>query len=116
MEGWEDPFNRCTYPWGREDAALRAFHILLGRLRRSRLSLQKGDIRYLRAEGHVLAFSRSWEGETTTALFNAGDAPAALELPWSGSGVRDALSDQSFSPADGLLRLELPPRSAYLLV
>ena len=116
MEGWEDPFNRRTYPWGREDAALRAFHVLLGRLRRSRLSLQKGDIRYLRAEGHTLAFSRSWEGETTTALLNVGDAPAALELPWNGPTAKDALSGQSFSPADGLLRLELPPRSAYFLV
>ena len=34
MEGGKDPFNRRTYPWGREDTDLRDHFLRLGRLRR----------------------------------------------------------------------------------
>lgn len=42
LEGCEDPFNRGTFPWGREDAVLLHHYRTLGRLRSTRLSLQKG--------------------------------------------------------------------------
>ena len=34
MEGGKDPFNRRTYPWGRENRELLTHHRLLGRLRK----------------------------------------------------------------------------------
>ena len=36
MEGYKDPFNRRTYPWGREDKEILGFFRHLGRLRRER--------------------------------------------------------------------------------
>lgn len=115
MEGWEDPFNRRTYPWGKEDSALRAFYVRLGQIRRARISLQRGDIRYLYAAGRGLAFSRRWEDETTVAVFNTGDEPLKLEIPWRTSIARDFLTAQVFSPAGETLKLELPPQTAMLL-
>jgi 4-alpha-glucanotransferase len=116
MEGWEDPFNRGTYPWRKEDQALRAFYVRLGQLRHSRVSLRRGDIRYLYAAGSGLAFSRSWEDETTTAVFNAGREPLTMEVPWVFSAARDFLTGRAFSPVDGVLKLELPPRTALLII
>ena len=73
MEGFEDPFNRRTFPWGAEDKALTAWYAALGQARKSLLPLRRGDLRWLRAEGRVLAFSRTWEGETVIAAVNAGE-------------------------------------------
>ena len=116
MEGWEDPFNRRTYPWGKEDAALRDLYLCLGRLRRARKSLQRGDIRYLFAAGHGLVFSRNLEDEATTAVLNVGADPLALEIPWNAIQAQDALTGQSFAAVGGVLKLELPPRTAMLLI
>jgi 4-alpha-glucanotransferase len=116
MEGWEDPFNRRTYPWGKENVALRAFYVLLGKIRRARTSLQRGDIRYLYAMGHGLAFLRSWEDEVTAGIFNAGDEPLALEIPWRSPMAHDALTGQVFSPTGDTLKLNLSPLTAMLLI
>lgn len=116
MEGWEDPFNRRTYPWGKEDAALRDLYLCLGRLRRARKSLQRGDIRYLFAAGHGLVFSRNWEDETTLTALNVGAELLSLEIPWQAYQAQDALTGQSFAAVGGVLKLELPPRTAMLLI
>ena len=80
MEGFEDPFNRQTYPWGREDPNLRAWFGALGRLRRDHPALRRGDLRFVAAQGPLLAFTRSVEEETVLFLCNAGDTPERLTL------------------------------------
>ncbi len=116
MEGFEDPFNRGTFPWGRENTALQAHFRTLGRLRQSRPSLRKGDIRYLHTQGQVLVFSRTWEEETTVAVLNAGFEPVSLELDWSGSLAEDAITGQKFLVQNGKLRLVVPLEEGLLLI
>ena len=107
MEGFEDPFNRRTFPWGAEDKALTAWYAALGQARKSLLPLRRGDLRWLRAEGRVLAFSRTWEGETVIAAVNAGDAPE--QLPLDGA-FRDRMSGERFTDT-----VPLPPLTGRLL-
>ena len=64
MQGFEDPLNRGTYPWGQEDSSLLAYFRQLGTLRKQRLSLQCGDIGYLRR--------RRWAG-AAAAVRGRGD-------------------------------------------
>lgn len=116
MQGFEDPLNRGTYPWGREDAALLALYRRLGRLRRERTSLQCGSIEYPAAKGGVLAILRQSGAERTLTVLNAGDAPAELALPWAGTVARSALDGQAFFVPDGVLRLTLPPVSGMILI
>ena len=61
MQGFEDPFNRGTYPWGRENAELVQYFQQLGALRKSHEALQSGTIVYHAAQGRALAFSRRTE-------------------------------------------------------
>ena len=42
LEGYRDPFNRGTYPWGREDADLVAWYRTLGACRRAAPELAEG--------------------------------------------------------------------------
>ena len=114
LQGLEDPFCRGGYPWGREDGDLLAWFRLLGRVRK-RPSLRRGDLTWLHAQGPLLAFRRQAEGETTAAAFNAGDAEAALTLPWEGREALDLLTGQRFAAWEGRIALCLPARGAVLL-
>ena len=114
LQGLEDPFCRGGYPWGQEDEDLLAWFRLLGRLRK-RPSLRRGDLTWLHAQGPLLAFRRQAEGETTAAAFNAGDAEAALTLPWEGREALDLLTGQRFAAWEGRIALCLPARGAVLL-
>lgn len=116
MEGYEDPFNRGTFPWGHEDRMLQRRFALLGSLRNNRVSLQKGSLRWLCAEGHTLAFARDWADETTIAATNAGDEPVFVSFDWAGDLATDALTGQQFLSEEGKVPLCLPPLEGVLLV
>ena len=85
MEGFEDPFNRQTYPWGKEDEEMVDWFKALGALRRDHTALRRGDIRYLRGRGDLLAFTRTDDRETVLCVVNAGEEPARLELKLTGA-------------------------------
>ena len=116
MEGYEDPFNRGTFPWGHEDRVLQRRFALLGSLRNNRLSLQKGDIRWLYAQGHGLAFARTLGDEVTIAATNAGDEPVFMTFDWSADLATDALTGQQFLTVSGKITICLPPLDGVLLV
>ena len=110
LEGFEDPFNRRPYPWGREDRELVDWFAALGRLRKECPALRRGDIRYLAGTGHLLAFLRSTEGERLLTALNAGDEPAALALPWTEEPERLLGAGEWALTGEGPV-LMLPPRS-----
>ena len=116
MQGFEDPLNRGTYPWGREDAGLLDFFRTLGRLRRERQSLQTGTLTYVYAQGGGLVIAREHEGETTMAALNAGDEVLTLTLPWPGGMAEDGLTGQRFLAVNGQLCLSLPPLDGVILI
>ena len=115
MQGFEDPFNRGTYPWGHENAELVQYFQQLGALRKAHEALQSGTIVYHAAQGRALAFSRRTEHDHCLTAVNAGDEPATLTLPWDGTLAEDALSHQEFFCGNGLLRLTLEPYGTMLL-
>ena len=115
MEGFEDPLNRGTYPWGAEDAALLRYFRRLGAVRKERPSLRRGDISYLYASGGGLVYRRQAEDEVTLAVLNAGDAPLELMLPWRGTMAADILTGQQFFVRDQMLHLSVPAVSGLLL-
>ncbi|MBU5436067.1 glycoside hydrolase family 13 protein [Pseudoflavonifractor sp. MSJ-37] len=114
MEGFEDPFNRRTYPWGREDPVLRRWTARLGRLRRTCAPLRRGDIVYEKAEGPLLAFWRTLGNRRVLAAVNAGDAPVDLPIP---GPMTDRMTGELF-PISGSRRMSvpLPPRTGRLLL
>ncbi|MBE6963317.1 MAG: glycoside hydrolase family 13 protein [Ruminococcaceae bacterium] len=115
MEGWEDPFNRGTYPWGREDRSLKAAFTLLAALRRSRPSLHTGSIRYLHARGSLLVFERQLDDARSVTVVNRSAEPQTISIPWNASAATDLLTGQIFCAGDGQLHLTLPPYGGLLL-
>ena len=73
MEGGKDPFNRRTYPWGREDMELLNHHRQLGQLRKQKEALRLGEIVFFHGENGRLAFKRTLEGSTVRIYVNHSD-------------------------------------------
>ena len=115
MEGFEDPLNRGTYPWGGEDASLVRYFRRLGAIRMARPSLQRGGISYLYASGGGLVFRRETDDELSLVVLNAGETSLELVLPWPTSIATDLLTGQQFFVMDRLLHLSVPPVSGLLL-
>jgi glycosidase len=70
MEGYKDPFNRRTYPWGREDMEFMDHFKRLGKLRKDHEALRLGDIRFFQAGDKHIGFTRSYNGKTLRIYCN----------------------------------------------
>ena len=116
MEGFEDPFNRGTYPWGRTDETLLFLYRRLGELRANRPSLQAGEISYLAADGGLLIYRRFLPDEETLVLLNASNESRTVALPYGGTMATDAVTQQRFLVRSGQLQVTLPPVGGMILI
>jgi len=110
MEGFEDPFNRRTYPWGHEDRELIDWFRALGALRRDHSALRRGDIRYVAGKGPVLAFVRWDKQEQVLCAFNNSEEPQRLELGDAGA-LAPLLGRAHVDVEEGWTSLVVPPQS-----
>ena len=78
LEGHKDPFNRRTYPWGKEDTELLAFYKGLGRIRKDNSVLRLGDVQFFCAGDGKLGFCRSFGGKIFKIYVNRSGAPWAI--------------------------------------
>lgn len=99
MEGFEDPFNRQTFPWGYEDKALIEHFAELGALRKKSKALRKGEISYVAAKGGLLAFTRTYGEEMILCAVNAGNKTETVS--WQNKTIE-------LPPLSGRIILELP--------
>jgi glycosidase len=70
MEGYKDPFNRRTYPWGREDREILEHFRQLGKLRQLCEPLRLGDLEFFQAGDQKIGFSRSLNGKKLRIYVN----------------------------------------------
>lgn len=90
MEGFDDPFSRLYFPWGREDKELQAYFASLAELKHSCDALRRGNVRILRAGEGVVAFTRSIGRESATIYANLSKKDLILPTVGTlrfGSGV-----------------------------
>ncbi|MDE7244096.1 MAG: alpha-glucosidase C-terminal domain-containing protein, partial [Oscillospiraceae bacterium] len=116
MEGYEDPMNRGTYPWDREDVDLRSWYAALGQLRASRVSLQLGSLRWYCAEGPLLIFFREYNGERTAAVLNSSGTPLSIQLPWTALQAVDFMTGSKFQSVNGRLSIDLPALTGMVVI
>ena len=116
MEGFEDPLNRGTYPWGREDRDLLAWFTRLGALRNAYPALQSGTISWLYTAGPLLIFARQNGDQRLTTAVNASPDSHTVTLLWEGAGPTDLLTGDTLPCSGGVLHLQLPPWGCRLLL
>jgi len=58
VQGYSDPFNRLTYPWGNENTSLLKYFIKIGEIRRNNDVYKQGDFELLYLDANLLIFAR----------------------------------------------------------
>lgn len=116
LEGYEDPYNRGTYPWGREDPALMWHYRDLTQLRQAHPVLADGAFAPLSFGAEVYGCLRTGEDESILALVNRSTAQAhTVRYDTSMAFALDLLTGQTVPLSGGLLELTLPPLGGVCL-
>lgn len=134
LEGYSDPLNRRTYPWGREQQELMAWYKKLVGVRRQYPVLRTGQWKLLLAQGDVYAYVRCIKGgldvfgelavdNTAVIVFNRNSSqPATVSLDlqaWFAEQayIIDLLTDEQIAvPEQGEAVMLLQPLSGRLLI
>lgn len=74
LQGFEDPFCRRFYPWGREDKSILALYRAVIRLRKESAALRSGELRLRTAGGGRIAYERVCESQTARVFINRSDS------------------------------------------
>jgi alpha-amylase len=131
--GGDWPENRSDMPWGsrairpgsgcERDDSLRADYRRLVAARRASPALTRGRYQSVSAERDLLVFARrdSLSGDVALVAVNRGAAAdtlrAATPAEWRGKPIRDAWNGADLDlPAGERIEIEVPPRSARILV
>ncbi|MCR5055992.1 MAG: glycoside hydrolase family 13 protein [Clostridia bacterium] len=76
LEGGEDPDNRRTYPWGREDKNMISVFAALAGIRKKNPCLVKGEIEFLSTPiQDVLAYKRTLGSDEAIVVISRGSEP-----------------------------------------
>ena len=132
MMGLSDPFNRGSYPWGREDIEIRSFVMRLSALRRRNAAMSSGKTAFAAPCADAFAVLRCRGEESALTLVNRADhavcaalgaedfreGPDALNVR-TADKYSDAFADGTVLQKDlgtGQIRVEIPPNGFLLLL
>lgn len=132
MMGLSDPFNRGSYPWGREDIEIRSFVMQLSALRRRNAAMSSGKTAFAAPCADAFAVLRCRGEESALTLVNRADhavcaalsaedfreGPDALNVR-TADKYSDAFADGTVLQKDlgtGHIRVEIPPNGFLLLL
>ena len=79
--GFTDPDNRRTYPWGKEDKELIAFHKEMIRIHKKYEVFKTGSVSMLGWKKDVLAYSRFNDSTQIVVVVNNGDELKQVTIP-----------------------------------
>lgn len=79
--GFTDPDNRRTYPWGREDHELIAFHKEASRIHKEHPALRTGSLKILSGEENVLSYARFKGNDRIVIVINNRSERTEVKVP-----------------------------------
>ena len=131
VEGYKDPDNRRTFPWGQENHVLQAWCRQMIHVRKDNDALSTGRFVPLYGEGSVFAYARSIEGGKDVFGKPAKDGMFVIALNNSTTETKTFTIDsdglcvgnfkglihknENVHAPDGKLTLTLPPLGVILL-
>ena len=92
MEGYADPFNRGTFPWGREDGDLQYHVRMLSNLRKEYPVLTHGTARYAAVNDAVFLLERRWKDAKVELYVNQSWTEQTVEREDDGLSWLDLLT------------------------
>ena len=112
VEGYKDPFNRSTYPWGGEDRGLIDWYKKLGKLRSEVDCLTEGEFEVAKCLDAVMSFVRRGKRDSLFVAVNRSDSNTHhIDLPEGFNGARTVLGRASVYKGV----VTIPPMSCIVL-
>ncbi len=87
--GWTDPDNRRTYPWGREDHELIAFHKDIIKIHKKNEALMKGSVMFLHGGYKIVSYGRFTKKQAVVIILNNDYEEHELNIHVRRLGVPD---------------------------
>ena len=128
--GFTDPDNRRTYPWGKEDRELIAFHKEIIRIHKEHEALRTGSLKFLQGENNLLCYARFNRREQLVILVNNDKNSRDIDLTvWPAEIPVNAQLEQLiftnetgysvvpvvYTVEEGRLKMMLPKHSSVVL-
>ena len=130
--GFTDPDNRRTYPWGRENQELLAFHKIMIQLHKKYEVLKSGSLLFLQNGYQTLSYGRFSFDEQVIVSVNNDEKENEVEIPVWNVGISRFYNEDlrqlvmttregftvepiTCTAIAGVLRLKLPAYSAVVL-
>lgn len=118
VEGYADPYNRSTFPWGDGDRDCQTIYRNATMLRRSLPMFRDGDLEVLDLGEDVFGFRRTSAstGESAVVLVNRSlQHVHAVEVPVGDGRVADVVTGREVMVEDGVARVMLPQLGSSVL-
>ena len=80
VEGYSDPFNRKSFPWGKEDNEILMHYRKCAQLRKNNTTLIKGEFNILSLEKDIFAFERTEGNDRILTVYNNCDYDIELNF------------------------------------
>ena len=80
MCGFTDPDNRRTFPWGREDQELIAYHKEMIQIHKENRELVTGSLKFLSNDYQLLSYGRFTDREKSVVTLNNSNSAKIVEL------------------------------------
>ena len=97
MEGYADPFNRGSFPWGREDGNLQYHVRMLSNLRKEYPVLTHGTARYTAVNDAVFLLERQWKDSQIILYVNRSWTEQTVEREDDGLCWLDLLTGTAYA-------------------
>ena len=110
--GYNDPYNRKTYPWGREDKALLSHYEVIGKMRTKSNAIRKGDFKILYSGNHTIVYERNYKNEKVIVVVNRGifyNEGEHIELNVTGKLATSLIGDEKIDIVDNKLVVDVLP-------
>lgn len=121
LEGYSDPYNRGTYPWGREDRELLDWYKRVVKLRHEYEVLTEGEFQSFYQGEDVYGFKRRGPKEEIIVLVNrhVSQRRRVMLAPPGGDGetggALELLEGTVIDAVQGPVELDLPPLGAKVI-
>ena len=128
--GFTDPDNRRTYPWGKEDRELIAFHKEIIRIHKENEALRTGSLKFLQGKQNLLCYARFNRIDQLVIIVNNDENSRDVDLSvWAVGVPKTAQLEQliftnetgysvvpvSYTITEGRLKMMLPKHSSVVL-
>lgn len=82
VEGYKDPFNRSTYPWGNENKELLNWHKSLAKLRRENSCFNDGEFKDTFCKNNIMSYIRHDDNCKVLCIFNSSYDESKAPVPY----------------------------------